>query len=81
MTLMKKFKQDLNMSDENNQILDQVTELITSKKEQIKEELIDDKKGSQKNKSQKIQNSRMIWIVILLIHLLKKNYKNGRKKC
>ena len=29
---MKKFKQDLNMSDENNQILDQVTELITSKK-------------------------------------------------
>ena len=50
---MKKFKQDLNMSDENNQILDQVTELITSKKEQIKEELIDDKKGSQKNKSQK----------------------------
>ena len=65
------------MSDENNQILDQVTELITSKKEQIKEELIDDKKVSQKNKSQKIQNSRMIWIVILLIHLLKKNYKNG----
>ena len=48
------------MSDENNQILDQVTELITSKKEQIKEELIDDKKGSQKNKSQKKQNSRMI---------------------
>ena len=65
------------MSDENNQILDQVTELITSKKEQIKEELIDDKKVYKKTNLKKIQNSRMIWIVILLIHLLKKNYKNG----
>ena len=74
---MKKFKQDLNMSDENNQILDQVTELITSKKEQIKDELIDDKKGLQKNKSQKNTKQSNDLIVILLIHLLKKNYKNG----
>ena len=33
----EKFKQDLIMSDENKEILDQVTELISSKKEQIKE--------------------------------------------
>ena len=38
------------MSDENNQILDQVTELIIQK-EQIKE-LIDDKKAFGKNKYQ-----------------------------
>ena len=37
MMLTKKFKQDLIMSDENKEILDQVTELISSKKEQIKE--------------------------------------------
>ena len=51
--LTKKFKQDLIMSDENKEILDQVTELISSKKEQIKEEIIEDKIALQKNKSLK----------------------------
>ena len=69
------------MSDENKEILDQVTELITSKKEQIKEELIDDKKVSEKNKSlKKYKNSRMIWIVILLDSLIKKELQKWIEK-
>ena len=51
--LTKKFKPDLIMSDENKEILDQVTELISSKKEQIKEAIIEDKIALQKNKSLK----------------------------
>ena len=53
MMLTKKFKPDLIMSDENKEILDQVTELISSKKEQIKEAIIEDKIALQKNKSLK----------------------------
>jgi uncharacterized HAD superfamily protein len=39
------------MSDENKEILDQVTELISSKKEQPKEKIVNDEETSQTKKT------------------------------
>ena len=39
------------MSDENKEILDQVTELISSKKDQPKEKIVNDEETSQTKKT------------------------------
>ena len=54
----KRFKQDLIMSDENKQILDQVTELISSKKEILKENVNESKQDPENTQNSEIEEKK-----------------------
>ena len=56
--LTKRFKQDLIMSDENKQILDQVTELISSKKESLKENQNESKQDPENTQNLEIEKKK-----------------------
>ncbi len=56
--LTKRFKQDLIMSDENKQILDQVTELISSKKEILKENVNESKQDPENTQNSEIEEKK-----------------------
>lgn len=56
--LTKRFKQDLIMIDENKQILDQVTELISSKKEILKENVNESKQDPENTQNSEIEEKK-----------------------
>ena len=56
------------MSDENKEILDQVTELISSKKEQPKEKKVIDRKTFQTKNTIQEKSNLMILIELQLIY-------------